>query len=378
MVAHVVDGSGICTTCQQETNGVEVLKCYDCQKFFHGVCNNEAIYCSKTFLGTYQKQRDNFIFVCDVCLTKKEQNQASDLKDQIADLADTVKTLAQEFKLYKEGKKDEPVVTNELHGTAWGNTNRVNKMKSSLCIKANGNPVNMEKVEELVTNNNIQVTKAVVKENGDVYIDMPSQENRERITPLLNDEAFTQNQVVSLKSKLPTITILNVNEFTTKEAFIETVKNQNHKIKEKIDAGSEFTVVFSNKRSNDNKFQVVARVSEEIRKVIKLEGDKIYNGLGTNRVVDRFYIKRCNKCQQFGHYERDCENELCCGYCRKNHKSTECQEVAPGDHDKYECNNCHRNDKPSLGHSSIYHKCPTYIEMQKKLKKTIPYYSKNL
>ena len=113
MVAHTLDGSGICRTCQIETIGVDLLKCYDCQKYFHGICNNEAIYCSKTFLNTYHKQRDNFIFVCDECLTKKEQNQASELKDQITELADTVKTLAQEFKLFKDGKQNEPKSINE-------------------------------------------------------------------------------------------------------------------------------------------------------------------------------------------------------------------------------------------------------------------------
>lgn len=375
MVDHLVDGSGKCTTCNEETNDADVLKCYECHETYHCLCNNEATYGSKTFITIFKKQRNNFIFVCDICITKKEQNQASDIKDQISNLTATVKVLANEFKLFKEEKQ--LVSNNEQNSEATSWASAVKK-KSSLCIKANGNPVNIEKVKEIVTSNNIQVTKTVVKDNGDVYLDMPSQENRERVTPLLNDEAFNQNQVVSLKSKLPTITILNVKEFTTKDAFIEKVKNQNQKIKERIESGSEFSVVFSTKpRNEDEKFQVVVRVSEDIRKIIKLEGDRIYNGLGTNRVVDRFYIKRCNKCQEFGHYERDCEKEVCCGYCRKNHKSTECQEVEPGDFDNYDCINCHRNNKTSVGHSSIYHKCPSYLELQKKLKKTIPYYSKN-
>ena len=95
--------------------------------------------------------------------------------------------LAEEFKTLKEERKVADLNENDeskSHGSPWSNPQRVQKMKSSLCIKANGTPVNINKVQEIASNNNIQVTKSVVKENGDVYLDMPTQENRERLTPL--------------------------------------------------------------------------------------------------------------------------------------------------------------------------------------------------
>ena len=144
---------------------------------------------------------------------------------------------------------------------------------------------------------------------------LPSEEYREKLTPLLEDDAFAGNDVVSLKSKLPTISILNVKEFTTKDEFME-------KIKEKIDTGSELSIVFSKNPRNSNHsdntnhyYQVVARVSGDVRRAIKTSNDKIFVDFVAYRVVDRFYIKRCNKCQKFGHYEKDCQNEVCCGYC---------------------------------------------------------------
>ena len=65
--------------------------------------------------------------------------------------------------------------------------------------------------------------------------------------------------------------------------------------KQKIDEDSEFSVIFRAKpRNKDNgnngSFQVVVRVSEDIRKAIKRENDRIYLDLTTKRVVDRFYI----------------------------------------------------------------------------------------
>ena len=76
-------------------------------------------------------------------------------------------------------------------------------MKASLCSKINRVPVNIEKVQEIVAANSIQVSKTVAKDNGDVYVDLPSKENREKLTPLLNDDTFARNEVVDIKSKFP-------------------------------------------------------------------------------------------------------------------------------------------------------------------------------
>ena len=149
----------------------------------------------------------------------------------------------------------------------------------------------------------------------------PSNDNRERLLPLLEDETFAQNEIVTLKSKLPSVSILNVESFDSKEEFIEKVKNQNPEIKELMEQGSEFSIVFAKEPresgSNGKKeyYQVVARVSEDIRKVMKSSGNKVYVDLVAHRVVDRFFVKRCNKCQEFGHYEKDCSKNVCCGYC---------------------------------------------------------------
>ena len=168
-----------------------------------------------------------------------------------------------------------------------------------------------------------------------------------KLTPLLNDGAFATNTIVPLKSKLPTISILNVKEFSSNGEFIEKVKNQNPKIKQLIDAGSEFSVVYCRKPKETetedevNKyFQIVVRVSGEIRQAIRSNNNKLYIELESYRVVDRFYIKRCNKCQGFGHYERDCENNERCGYCSEAHLSNQCTKVEHHDHRNFNCVNC--------------------------------------
>ena len=380
MVLHIVDGNGICNTCNNEANDSEVLTCDDCKSMYHGICETQPIFCNKTFLAMFLKLKSNtnFIFICNTCKTKRENKEASSIKDELSELKDTVKLLAEEFKSFKEAKLVEEIP--EVN--KWQNKNKVEKMKSSLCIKENDTQVNLNKIQEIAANNGIQVSRAEVKENGDIYVDLPSKENREKITTLLREENLNAEDIVELKSKLPTITILSVNQFSTKQDFIERVKKQNPGIEEKIDKGPEFSIVFSKKSTDiesDNPgkkyFQVVARVNDDIRKIIKMNGDKIYLDLVAHKVIDRFYIKRCNKCQNFGHYQKDCQKEVCCGYCRKSHKSEECNEVEKGDHNSYECANCERSGKCSKGHSAFWHNCPSLLENQEKSKKGIPYYN---
>ena len=189
---------------------------------------------SKSFLSLFKNLKsDNFIFICDHCITKRENNEASTIKDQILELTKVVKNLAGEIKNMKaeNHKMVEPRLSkSNEHIAQWSNTDRVKKMKASLCIRNNGVPVNMEKIQNIVTNNVIQVIKTVVNEKRDVYVNLPSEESRDKITILLGDEVSADNEIKKIKSKMPNISIHNVKDFSTKENFIEKIKRQNPKI----------------------------------------------------------------------------------------------------------------------------------------------------
>ena len=404
MASPQIDASGNCQLCKTTAlSETDAISCYDCQGKFHGVCGEAPNqYCSNTFLRTFQKLKSgNFVFVCDMCLTRKENNQASSIKEQISSFTDTVNssindkisllTNTVEF-LVKEvselKNQNANNVKNDDNGdemkSTWSNPQRVAKMKASLCIRSKGAPVNLEKVQEIAKTHSIQVSKTVVKDNGDVFVDLPTEENRDKLSPLLQqeqEETFARNEIVNVKSKLPTISILDVKDYTTKEEFVEKVKGQNPVIKNLIEKGSEFSIVFSKEPKNDgnnrNKYhQVIARVSNDVRQAIKNSNNKIYTDLASHHVVDRFFVKRCNRCQNFGHYEKDCtEDHAHCGYCKGHHLSKECNGVQEGDFEHYECVNCERSGKESNGHSAYWHKCPSYLDLQKKVKNSIPYYS---
>ena len=134
-------------------------------------------------------------------------------------------------------------------------------------------------------------------------------------------------------------------------------------------------IVFNNKF-----FQVVARVSPDIRDQITANGDKLYTDLIAHRVRDRFFVKRCNKCQQFGHYYADCKANGCCTFCKSSeHKSSDCNLKGTSDKSAYQCINCEKSGMEFHGHSAHWGKCPVFSESQDKVKLSIPYYrAKNL
>ena len=123
-----------------------------------------------------------------------------------------------------------------------------------MCIKSSIDaPVDSAKVKEIITTNGIQVSKASVnKKNGDLYVDLPSNENRDKLVNLLSEEVLPGNRVINLKEKHPTISIRGVSDYTTEKEFITKVKQQNEQIKERLESeeeGSVFSVVFTKKHT---------------------------------------------------------------------------------------------------------------------------------
>ena len=406
MVPYQLKPDGICSTCESTVPEKGYIECHSCNHKFHADCNKTAPYCAKSYIEIVKnlQKKANFTFRCDHCVTSEEHVAASSMQEQLAEVVKAVQTLTKEVKQLKEEKKlahtqaqekndttDAPKTTKKSvtwkdQTPAWSDTDKLKKVKEkvTVCIKSNGEEVDMSKVGEVIANNGIQITKTTVsKANGDVYLDLPSNETRDNLIPLLDQADIQGNRVINVKQKCPTISLKNVSDYTEENEFITKVKQQNPGIKEKIENGCEFSVVYKKDiqtHTDTDQVQnlIVLRVGNEIREAIKTAGDRIFLGVSSHRVMDRVYIKSCAKCHKFGHYHKDCQNTTCCGYClSQDHTSEDCPLRQQKEVKKYKCVNCKDHQKEFEGHSSHYPKCPTYLEVQKKKMMQIPYYSKN-
>ena len=254
--------------------------------------------------------------------------------------------------------------------------------RTSLLVKRNadsGATLDVNKLEKTIVDNGIPVNSIHVSETGDTYVNLPDQKSRDKLQPLIR-EYEPSNEIVHLKSKLPTIALLGVTKEYPKPEIVEMIRKQNEVINTLVEKGSMLQVVFTKAPIDENPYhQVVLRVSPDIRRAINNANNKIHMGGHQGRlvhtVVDRFYIKRCNACQQFGHYQTKCPTPTVtiCGYCMDDtHASKNCPKKA-GPKTSYQCRNCLAADLNHQGHSTFWLKCPAYIEQQKKLSRVIDY-----
>ena len=128
------------------------------------------------------------------------------------------------------------------------------------------------------------------------------------------------------------------------------------------------------RNSGLNTCSAVVRVGCKIRILIASNRNTVFIGLTACRVYDRFFVKRCNKCQDYGQYAKSCQNSAKCGFCSGDHQSCDCHLNNYSEYSSMTCVNCKMNNLPCTGHSTFWSKCPSYLAAQVKMKKRIPYY----
>ena len=401
-----LDIQGKCDTCCMKAKESEIIQCQVCEFYFHGLCDsqdgkNDGI-AKETYLGLYKRKstKKNFSWKCDVCLTVSEQTQASTVKDMISQLMDRFTRFETQLPdiiraiVKEESEKIDVNRTNDLEElssniaakitepvktvsvTPWNDTERLEGMKASLLIKPDeaGNPVNAKTVKKIVMDNGVPVNKVVVTSTGDTFINLPDQKSRDKLFPLLKSD---KNDVVLLKSKLPTISILGVTDELTKGEIKSSLCNQNPFLsKLVVEDKEELEVIYTRPPPADRNYhQVTVRVSPLIRKYIKDQGDKLFLCSKSCRVEDSFHIKRCNSCQKFGHYASNCKDDTApvCGYCGEGHRSNDC--LLKSSHRRtHLCCNCRDAELGDHeGHNTFDRKCPAYKIQQKKLESSIAY-----
>ena len=117
-------------------------------------------------------------------------------------------------------------------------------------------------------------------------------------------------------------------------------------------------------RNNQSVFQVFASVSTVFRDGLKSNKDKVIIGVAMCKVYERQVTKRCNNCQIYGHFAKECPTPLVanCGKCSEEHRTDQCVSEAR------KCINCVRNAVEESDHPVFYHKCPSLVKYNEEIK----------
>ena len=151
-----------------------------------------------------------------------------------------------------------------------------------------------------------------------------------------------------------------------KEEVLDMVIKQNDFIKQfslANNIGEHFKVLVVRPTKNDpSKFQAFVSLSNCLRDFSKQFKDKLNLGLSSCKVYDQYHIKRCNRCQQFGHYYKDCTAIGCCAKCGGDHPTNTCESA------EKKCINCFRDGVDTQDHCTYHLKCPSLLKQQELLK----------
>ena len=408
-----VNNDGKCNKCDITVPEKELLQCEECKTSFHVMCamiNPGEKHCTRSFLNQYLTQstkKPNFSWKCDPCTTCQDAAKKSDLAQIVHGLVLKVEALTTAFGDFKqETKQGNTTLANTLgslkqdikqditsiqpllpqpstQGNPWANTGATQKLRSSFLVKpSQTGTADMGKINKIVSDNNLQVNMIGVSQKGHTFIHCPNEEASKKLQSHIQTE-LTEHVVHPLQDPLPTISITGVTGTqwnptqTTTEGisnFTQKLRDQNPFLESLVSDGETLKVIFMKSPNAEFKnFQIVARVSPKIRDAITAHWNKLYIGATSVRVYDRFYVKRCNKCNRFGHYKDTCSEAPACGICgAEDHESEACNHKT--DTSRHSCINCKRGNLQNTGHNATSPKCPAYLTAQKKIRGNTPYY----
>ena len=100
---------------------------------------------------------------------------------------------------------------------------------------------------------------------------------------------------------------------------------------------------------------------------MKNYGDKVNLGLTTCKIFDQFHVKRCNNCQKYGHYYKNCNSPeiKVCSNCSESHATNDCSSQ------QRRCINCIKAGatQENSEHKASDPNCPTLLKERDALRK---------
>ena len=235
---------------------------------------------------------------------------------------------------------------------------------------------NIAIVEKAIMDNDIVLKDTYRNKDDDLVIVCDSKKSRDTLNNLVNN-ADGNIATKTPRGKQPTISIVGLPREYIKEEITDMLIKQNEFVKRfavanKIEDHFKVLVVRPTK-NNQTKFQVFATVSTILRDGLKEHKDKLTIGLSTCKVYDQFYVKRCNKCQDFAYYSKNCNAEdNTCAKCGGNHSAYSCTST------NKKCINCVREGNVTQDHCAFDSICPAILKQQELVKKQFAKNSLNL
>ena len=378
---YKLQSDGTCLSCNVVSVATENLQCFMCKSSYHCTCTTIA---DDDKVGTKSlvthmnraSTKANFKFYCDVCLTNMELNMAKSEAERmrvVESNIDSIKKELADIKSLLKPSDPKPAVPKSPDENIWFNQERLASTKvppaKPMLVVNNMQDSSNGAIEKVIVDNGFPVTKSYKNNSGDLVLVCDTPDTREQLKSAIASSSDTL-QMRSVSSKKPSITIVGLSQQYTKEEVITQIVSQNQFVKHFAAANNieEHLEIHDIKatKAKPNVFQAFASVSEVLRKGIKNYKDKVIVGLTSCKIYDRFNVKRCNNCQELGHFYKECPTPQvpCCAKCSMDHSTNSCESSTR------KCKNCLKEGNENHDHATYDPKCPTVLKIVEKKRKS--------
>ncbi|GBL80359.1 hypothetical protein AVEN_92269-1 [Araneus ventricosus] len=205
-----------------------------------------------------------------------------------------------------------------------------------------------------------------IRKNG-LAIDCTSQKDLQNFLDKLNaKESLAKTIDIKQPSKrYPRCVIYDIREGTSDEEVLQALAMETDTDTDK------FKVSFKLRGKEGRNHFVISAPPQLIQELITLR--KISLNWQKHNIREHFDIKRCFKCQDFGHIQTNCKRKnVYCVYCGNSHPSSTCR------NNRAQCLNCseanrNRRVKYDINHFASDNKCPVYQQMVQRYKDSLTY-----
>ena len=377
----------------------ELISCFSClNKFQKTSLNMEDSF----FESLRTKKYPGVTWNCEACVEDQPSDNFSSFKDLISDLNITLqndlgnkikkemselnKTLHDRINELELDKKKELEVYNKMSRTMGKMTepqvveDKDKHTQHTILIKPDKdsetftekqwNTVVKKSIKSQLKN--VPITKTVITKSGNGVLFFPNKHVRDEAASSLKESCEIEVQDKNYKTILPKMTIHGISKDYFDNLDISEIKKsileKNINIQKLVeDEKKVLEVIFMNNEKDSNYCYAVIKVDEHVKNIIASQGMKLYIGLSSCRVSERYHITQCYACQQFGHRKGSDKCRLLntdktiCLYCSGEHASKKCQNK--GKPNFFKCNNCANSIDKIIsskcnGHTTTNPSCP--------------------